>query len=284
MITVVKAPIVATVQDLGRRGHRALGVPPSGAMDGSALVATNVCVGNAPGAAALEIALGGGELRFESATLIATGGARLLGMLGDRSVEPWVPIPVQRGEVLRIDRIVEGQFAYLAVHGGIDVPIVLGSRSTLMSAQLGGYEGRRLMHGDVLHLADDVASGPGPVPPMLYDDDVAIPIVAGPQAAQFSDAAWAALLQCTFGVSRFSSRAGYRFEGMPIVHDIPTDRPSEPTCVGAIQIPSGGTPIVLMPDGPTVGGYPKIAVVRERALGMLAQRSPGDRVRFVLDE
>jgi biotin-dependent carboxylase-like uncharacterized protein len=283
VITVVKAPIVATVQDFGRAGHRALGVPPSGAMDRDALVATNVCVGNAPGAAALEIALGGGELRFETASVIATGGARLLGMLGDRSVEPWVPVPVQPGDVLRIDRIVEGQFSYLAVHGGIDVPVVLGSRSTLMSAQLGGFQGRRLAHGDVLRLGDDIVGGPGPVPPVLHDDGAGIPLTPGPQAAQFSDEAWATLLGCTFGVSRFSNRMGYRFEGVAITHDIPTDRPSEPTCIGAIQVPSGGTPIVLMNDGPTVGGYPKIAVVREDALGMLAQRAPGAPVRFVLD-
>jgi len=281
MITVVKAPFAATVQDLGRPGYRAIGVPLSGGMDRDALIATNVCVGNAPGAAALELALGGGELRFDGETVIAIGGAQLLAMLGDRAVPSWVPIPVHTGETMRIERVTDGQFAYLAIHGGLDLPLVLGSRSTMLSAAFGG---RLLRTGDVFTTANDVVGGPGPVPSVTYDASAPIPVVRGPQAAEFSDDAWHVLLGRGFRVSSSSNRIGYRFEGASIVHSIPSDRPSEPTCLGAIQVPSGGAPIVLMNDGPTVGGYPKIAVVREHALGMLAQRAPGSIVRFVLDD
>lgn len=284
MITVVKAPFATTVQDLGRPGYRAIGVPPSGAMDRDALIAANVCVGNAAGAAALEIALGGGELRFEVDTVIAVGGARLIATIDDRSVASWIPMPVRTGETLRIQRVVDGAFAYLAVHGGINVPLVLGSRSTLVSAQLGGVHGRRLLKGDLLTLADDVAGGPGAVPPVIHDESAPIPIIVGPQGAEFSEEAWSTLVRSAFSVSHFSSRIGYRLEGASIAHDVPTDRPSEATCVGAIQVPGDGTPIVLMRDGPTVGGYPKIAVVREDVIGMLAQRAPGAVVRFVLHE
>jgi len=284
VISVVRAPFATTVQDLGRPGHRHIGVPVSGAMDRDALVATNVCVGNVAGAAALEIALGGGELRFDDDTVIATGGARFVAMLGERALAPWVPFHVRAGDSLRMERVTDGQFAYLAVHGGIDVPLVLGSRSTLLSAALGGHEGRLLRAGDVLPIGDDAAGGPGPVPAVEYDATRPIPIVRGPQGAALDDAAWRTLLDSDFTVSRASNRAGYRLDGATIAHHVATDRPSEPTCIGAIQLPSDGAPIVLMRDGPTVGGYPKIAVVREDALGLLAQRAPDSIVRFVLDE
>lgn len=284
MITVVRAPMMATVQDAGRFGHRAIGVPPSGAMDSAAFAAANLCVGNAPGAAAVEIALGRGELRFETDGVIAVCGARLVAVIGERAVAPWVPIPVRAGDALRIDGVTDGQFTYLAVRGGIDVPLVLGSRSTLMFAQLGGYEGRLLRSGDVLSVGDAARGEPRRVPPLRPDSTLPIPIMRGPQHGEFGDPAWRTLLETTFRVSRVSNRAGYRLEGATVVHQIPTDRPSEPTCVGAIQVPGGGEPVVLMPDGPTVGGYPKIAVVRERAIGTLAQRVPGSAVRFVLEE
>lgn len=284
MITIVQAPLFATVQDLGRRGYRAIGVPLSGAADRDALVAVNVCVGNDAGAAAIELALGRGALRFDADAIIAIGGATLVGTLADRAIAPWVPVAVRAGDTLRIERITDGRFAYLAVRGGIDVPIVLGSRATLLSAALGGFEGRMLRPGDALPIGSDATIGPGPVPSVAHDAALSIPIVRGPQAREFGDDAWRALLGETFRVSRMSDRAGYRLEGATIAHTVATDRPSEPTCVGAIQVPAGGAPIVLMHDGPTVGGYPKIAVVRGRAIGMFAQRAPGDVVRFVLEE
>lgn len=284
MITVTKAPLFATVQDLGRRGHRATGVPVSGAADRDALVAVNVCVGNESGAAGIELALGRGTLRFDVDAIIAVGGATLAATLAGRPVKPWIPVAARAGEELRIERVADGRFAYLAVRGGIDVPLVLGSRSTLSSAALGGYDGRTLRAGDTLPIGDDVASGPGPITAAAHDPALPIPIVRGPQASEFGDAAWRTLLDETFHVSRMSDRAGYRLEGATIAHAVATDRPSEPTCVGAIQVPGSGQPIVLMHDGPTVGGYPKIAVVRERAIGAFAQRVPGDAVRFVLEE
>jgi biotin-dependent carboxylase-like uncharacterized protein len=284
VITVTQAPLFATVQDLGRRGHRAIGVPVSGAADRDALVAVNVCVGNDVGAAAIELALGRGTLRFDADAIIAVGGATLVATLANRPVAAWVPIAVRAGDELRIERVAGGRFAYLAVRGGIDVPVALGSRSTLASAALGGYDGRTLRAGDTLSIGDAAAIGPGPVASIAHDPALPIPIVRGPQAREFGDEAWRTLLDETFRVSRMSDRAGYRLDGATIAHAVATDRPSEPTCVGAIQVPAGGQPIVLMHDGPTVGGYPKIAVVRERAIGAFAQRAPGDAVRFVLEE
>jgi biotin-dependent carboxylase-like uncharacterized protein len=280
VITVIAAPPFATVQDLGRDGHRALGVPVSGAMDRAAMIACNRIVGSEDGAAVIEWALAGGTLRFDAATTIALGGATVSATLRGKSLEPLRAYDVRAGDELRVERFVRGRFLYVAVRGGIDVPLVLGSRSTLLSASLGGFEGRRLRKGDVLRIGGTFAK-PRTVTPPAYA--AAIPVLRGPQHALFDDDTWHRFLETEFRVAPASDRSGYRLGGPELPHSAGAAFPSEPACVGAIQVPAGGAPIVLMPDGPTVGGYPKIAVVRTDAISRLAQRVPGDVVRFNLD-
>ncbi|MGI8509698.1 MAG: biotin-dependent carboxyltransferase family protein [Gemmatimonadaceae bacterium] len=293
MIRVANAPPYATVQDLGREGYRAIGIPMSGVSDRDTALALNALLRNEPGAAMLEWAVAGGTLSFHVDVTLAFGGAKADVFVGDRIVGPYSPVHVRLGEELRVERLVRGRFLYIAVRGGIDVPLMLGSRSTLMSAGFGGHDGRRLRKGDVLRIraggadesfvaaAEAVAHQAGLQHISSADDDV-IPVIRGPQADLFSADAWSSFLGATYSVSRASDRVGYRMDGPPLAHSGAAALPSEPTCLGAIQVPNGGTPIVLMNDGPTVGGYPKIAVVRSTAMSRFAQKAPGDPVRFVL--
>jgi len=284
VITVITSPPFATIQDLGRTGFRDSGVPVSGLADRESGLMLNAILGNDANAAMIEWAVGGGSLRFDCATTIAVGGADAIISVNGAAVYPWAPIVVADGDELRIERIVRGRFVLIQVRGGIDVPVVLGSRSTLLSAGIGGLEGRRLRTGDRLPVGDYVmATRNGIKPAHHLNVDGPVMVVRGPQASLFDDAAWATFLNSEFVVSRASDRSGYRLDGMTISHSGAAALPSEPACVGAIQIPDGGTPIVIMHDGPTVGGYPKIAVIRRSCMSRFAQLTPGDRVQFAVD-
>jgi antagonist of KipI len=293
MITVLRAPPFATVQDLGRSGHLHAAVPRAGALDPFALALANILVGNGPNSAAVEWGLTGGEVRFEQDATIAISGARARATLGGRPVPHCEAARAAAGEVLAIERIEAGAWVYLAVAGGINVPEVLGSRSTYLPARFGGMEGRLLRAGDHLPIGrPSTAALPGEPPTSipsrreataeLADPRPADPIAVlpGPGLGLLPSAAWRWLVETEFRVSRAVSRMGYRLEAPSPAFPLPGDLPSAPACVGTIQLPPGGEPIVLMPDGPTVGGYPRIAVVASPDIGRLAQRSPGEVVRF----
>lgn len=283
MILVEAAPPFATIQDLGRPGFRDSGVPVSGIADRDAGLALNALLGNEPGAAMIEWAVTGGALRFETSCLVAIGGAAVECTLDDRTVVPWRAIEARAGSTLVVTRFVRGRFLLIAVRGGIDVPLVLGSRSTLLSAALGGLDGRRLRTGDRLPIGGALGTSGPAHPPTPGVQGEAIHVTRGPQAERFDAGAWAALTTSTFSVSHASDRTGYRLEGGVIPHRASAALPSEPACVGAVQVPEDGRPIVIMPDGPTIGGYPKIAVIRTTWMSRFAQLAPGDPVRFVVD-
>lgn len=286
MISVVAAPPFATIQDLGRNGFRDSGVPVSGIADRDSGLALNALLGNDPTAAMIEWAVAGGTLLFERDAIVAFGGASATCSVDDQAVRPWAALGISAGSELRVDRIVRGRFLLIAVRGGIDVPPVLGSRSTLLSAAIGGFEGRRLRNGDSLPIGELVIGDAAHeiAPSMSSGMSAPIHIVRGPQADLFDDRAWEAFLGAELTVSRVSDRTGYRLDGITLPHGADAALLSEPTCVGAIQIPGGGAPIVIMQDGPTVGGYPKIAVIRKAYLSRFAQLAPGDRVRFKLED
>jgi antagonist of KipI len=288
MIRVVTAPPYLAVQDAGWEGFRAQGMPSGGAMDRWASAVANLVVGNPAGAAAREWALGPGVLRFEADALCAVGGADVDGSLGGEPIPPYTVVAARAGDELRIERITRGRFVYLAVRGGIDVPPVLGSRATYLAGGFGGLDGRLLRAGDALPVGGVGGLAPAAgwaLPDGLrptYPADEPLRAILGPQANLFSPDSLGAFEAATFRVARASDRAGYRLEGPPILPAVKASLPSEPACPGAVQVPDSGQPIVLMPDGPTVGGYPKIAVVASADLSRLAQRSPGDAVRFRL--
>ncbi|HEV8198266.1 MAG TPA: biotin-dependent carboxyltransferase family protein [Gemmatimonadales bacterium] len=283
MIEIVKAPPFATVQDLGWRTGRAMGLPTGGAMHPRLLEAANLLIGNPGGFAGLEWALGPGLLRFlDDAQVCVTRDAEV--RIGD-AVQRAGVIGVGAGAPLQIIPRGRDRFIYVAVRGGIEVPPVMGSRSTYLPGGFGGLEGRRLRNGD--RLQTGVAPRPprGPTaartePPDITRGDLVLRATRGPQWELFGPKAREAFFAGEYAVTPASDRMGYRLKG-PAVH--PRSRatlPSEAACPGAVQIPDGGEPIVLMPDGPTVGGYPKLAVVIPGDLGELAQCQPGRAVRF----
>lgn len=276
----------ATVQDEGRAGYGADALPRSGAVDVEALGLANALVGNARGAAAIEWTLAGGSLAFDEGTAIAVAGARAQLSRNREPVPLDEPITFHAGDELRVERFVRGAFIYVAVRGGIDVPMVLGSRSTYLPAALGGLEGRRIRAGDVLRACshDEVGSPPGrpPAPRTTEREHRAIRVIEGPDSSAFSSEFRESFWSSEFTVSRSSSRAGYRLDRPQDADPGQRSLPSGPACVGAIQVPDGKSAIVLMPDGPTVGGYPKIGVVASVDLGRLAQRAPGETVTFEL--
>ncbi|MFZ5622962.1 MAG: biotin-dependent carboxyltransferase family protein [Gemmatimonadota bacterium] len=283
MITVLAAPPLLTVQDQGRPGARASGVPVAGAMDPLALAAANLLVGNPPDAAGLEWALGGGSIRFERAAWFALGGATAPARLEGVPVAPGLAHVATPGSVLEIGQFTSGTFLYVALEGGIDVPVVLGSRSTYLPARLGGLEGRRLRAGDRLPLGPRGAGpGSGPVLRERAAPGEPVPLLRGPAADLLDAAGWEQLLGAEFRVTASVSRMGYRLEGPALACHAASDRVSEPTVPGAVQVPPGGQPIILMADGPTIGGYPHVAVIPRLDLGRVAQLRPGESLRFAL--
>ena len=255
-------------------------------MDVFALQALNAIVGNALNSAALEWALGGGAVRFQRDCVFAIGGAQARASLMGRAIPSFTTCRARAGEELTVEQLTTRRFLYIAISGGIDVPEILGSRSTYLPGHFGGYNGRMIARNDSLRVGPFPSSTPSEgfaCPPELLPryESPAVRIARGPQADLFDDEAWNTLTETEFAVSTASDRTGYKLKGKA-VSDSAGNLPSDASCQGAIQIPGDGTPIVLMADAPTVGGYPKIAVVAEADLPILAQRSPGEIVRFQL--
>ncbi len=288
MIRIVKPPPHAVVQDLGFPAGRAFGLPESGAMDRRALQLANLSLGNRPGAAALEWSLGPLAIRCEQRhrfTAIGPAEVRLDGQTIGEAIAVDVPSGT---EVILIPGCTPA-FCYLAVAGGIATEPVLGSRSTYLPGGLGGLGGRRLRAEDGLEIGTALSSPPAELMARVRQDIGRRPepeavrvirITRGPQWERFDEPACRGLLAEEFIVDRASDRAGYRLTGPAIPPRDQATLPSEAACPGAIQVPDNGQPIVLMPDGPTVGGYPKIAVVVRPDLDRLAQCVPGTRIRF----
>ena len=275
-IEVLRAGMFTTVQDLGRGGHRAEGVPLSGAADRFALRVANLLVGNLEDEAALEFTLVGPELKFLHDTVIALGGAEF------GALPRWRPMAIRSGTTLKIGPARNGCRGYLAVAGGINVPPVLGSRSTYVRARLGGHEGRRLVSGDLLPVPDvrrtfrnhwriDERITP------RYSGSAVVRVMPGEHSDQF-DPAWTA---AAFKVSTQSDRMGVRMTGAPLQRRVAGDLISSAVAPGAVQVPPDGQPIVLLADAQTIGGYPQVAHVIAVDLPVVAQLRPGDGMRFV---
>jgi len=252
-------------------------------MDSFAVQAANLMVGNDSSSAALEWALGGGRLTFSDATSIALAGAIVRATLAGRSVAPCTTVSVAAGDTLEIEQFVTGRFLYVAVSGGIDVPPLLNSRSTYLPGHFGGFDGRLIRTGDQLQVgASRLAASDGlhcaaELMPR-YDSDT-VHVTRGPQAELFTESAFHALSESTHRISTTSDRTGYKIDG-PSIGASPGALPSEAACPGAMQVPGDGHPIILMADAPTVGGYPKIAVVSAADMPIVAQRRPGEPLRF----
>jgi KipI family sensor histidine kinase inhibitor len=278
----VLAPgLMTTVQDLGRPGWRRYGVPASGALDRGAHVAANLAVGNAPGAATLELSFPGPRLRAAAPAEIAVTGADFTPRHNGAPIDPGRPLWVQPGDVVEFAEPRGGQWAYLSVAGGFDVPEVLGSRSTYVRGGLGGVEGRPLRAGDVLGRGE---GGPGlrrrQRAASLARQHDAIRVVLGPQIDAFSADAQTGWLAGAFEVTAQRDRSGMRLRGPGLRHKSSAEILSDGLLPGAVQVPAEGHPIVILADGPTTGGYCKIASVISADLDRVAQAPPGSALRF----
>ncbi len=285
-IEIKDGGVLTTVQDLGRYGYQRYGVPVSGALDRSALRAANIMVGNRETDAGLETTLAGLRLRFLEDTVIAITGADIAPQLDGQTAPAWRPFAVPGGAILSFEGIIEGMRAYVAVAGGIDVPQVLGSRSTYTRARLGGLEGRGLVSGDILHTPGDspVERVEGRRLPSeqvpAYGHSHTLRVVMGPQDDAFTQEGIRTFLSSTYEVSPQSDRIGYRLRGPAIQHADGADIVSDGIPLGAVQVTGDGQPVVLLADRGTTGGYAKIASVITTDVPRLAQAAPGDTVNF----
>ncbi|MGH3171328.1 MAG: biotin-dependent carboxyltransferase family protein [Trebonia sp.] len=310
VLEVIRPGVLTTVQDLGRPGYLADGIPPSGAFDTAALKLANLLVGNAPGdyllvgedpgAAGLEMTLRGPALRALRDTVIAVTGADMPLTVNGEPAPGWTAVLVRAGDEIAIGPARGGLRGYLAVAGGLDVPVVLGSRATNVRAGIGGVEGRPLKAGDRLPAGPVTASAETLAGRRIRPDRIPAPagagmelrVVLGPQDHLFTPDSVRTFLTADWKLSPVSDRMGCRCVG-PALSFLP--RPgyltrqagSDPSnivddaiCVGSIQVPSGLEPIVMGVDGPSLGGYAKVATVISPDLSRLAQARPGDLVRF----
>ncbi len=273
-VRVKRAGLQTTVQDLGRPGFRADGVPLGGAMDRFALRVANLLVGNDENTAALEFTLAGPDIEFPEPALVAAAGA-------DFGALPlWRPIAVAAGTILKFGLAASGCRGYLAIAGGFAVPRVLGSASTFVRGNFGGV-GRALRDGDVLsapavhpHVAEHWRIDPRIVPP--YSGAPTVRVLPGAQAAEFGSA----FFEHSYGVTAQSDRMGFRLKGAPLTRQSGAELRSGTVAPGTVQVPPDGQPIVLMADAQTIGGYPQIAHVISADLPLVAQLRPGDAVQF----
>ena len=289
MIEILDCPTPVTVQDGGRPGYRHIGVPLSGALAPEWLAIANALVGNPASSAALEMRLLGLRLRATAPVTLALAGpcmAQIEDLSGElRQAAAWCGHSLARGETLIVGRLHEG-IAYLALAGGLDLPAVLGSRSTYVRAGIGGLDGRALQAGDCLGIG---RSSPGQMPVSLrlpqppHPPTGPLRVIPGPQREYFTDAAWAHLLSDEFIISREADRMGLRLDGPRLEHDpaCGADIVSDAVTPGVIQVPGDGRPIILLADCQTVGGYPKIATVIGADLPRLGRALPGQMLRFV---
>ena len=283
---VVEGGFYTTVQDMGRYGYQRYGVPVSGAMDVYALRLANILLGNDEGSAALEMTLIGPKLEFLEDTTVALAGANLSPRLNGRPAPTWRAFRVRRGSLLTFDGPMVGKSAYLALPGGIDVPVQMGSRSTYARGGIGGHEGRTLQPGDrisAVRRGEKHRPNPATIPDELVpkrQDERRLRVVMGPQSDAFTAEGIAAFFSGTFAVSQQSDRVGHRLEGPAIAHARGADIVSDGVPFGAVQITGDGQPVILMADRGTTGGYTKIATVIAVDLAEVAQTLPGNTVTF----
>lgn len=289
MITILETSALNTVQDLGRPGYRQLGVGTSGAMDSLALEIGNILLGNPSGAAGIELQTYPFVIRFENACSVAVTGVDAVLDLDGRPLLPWAVAHAAAGQVLTVSPPRRSARGYVCVSGGVDVPVVLGSRSTQLRGRFGGLSGRPLEAGDGLPVVGGaVAAGYGAVPPSVVlrrpcdGDDGVVTLRAIPATDfhLFTEASRERFWATEWQITPQSDRVGYRLKGEALSLHQPVELRSYGIVPGIVQVPPAGTPIVQLADANTAGGYPRIAAVIEADLWRVAQARIGKRIRF----
>lgn len=297
---VERAGMHSLFQDLGRTGYQKVGVSVNGPMDEWSHRLANALVGNSEDCAVLECTLSGPRVHFSDDVIIAFCGADMEVTVRGRRLPSGAAVYLRRGEVLDVGERQAGARAYIAVRGGFATPAVLGSRSTSLRGGFGGIDGRPLRKGDRIPvfptradagrprietygvqsgLAFVAAAGVAKVAPA--DENDIVRFIPGPHWNAFTPAAHAAFTSAPYILTPQSDRMGMRLEGPVLQLNAPLELVSEATVFGTVQVPPDGQPIVLMADRESAGGYPKIGYVASADLPKLAQRVPGDPVRFL---
>jgi biotin-dependent carboxylase-like uncharacterized protein len=282
-IRIIEPGPLATVQDLGRLGFGDKGVPMSGAMDQQALRIGNLLVGNPMGAACIEITLSGFRAQFQCGVHFALTGADVAASLDGHALSNWTCHFAEQGAFIELGLMALGFRTCLVIQGGIDVPPVMGSRSTFLRGRFGGFQGRPLRKEDILHLGDPVGRPIREFPAGLipaYSGRPVLRAVPGPQDDRISPHGLETFFSAEYEVSSRSDRMGSFLVGPVIEHKRGWDIISDGICPGAVQVPGNGQPVMLVNDCQTTGGYVKVATVIVADLSLAGQLGPGVRVGF----
>ena len=284
-ITVLNPGLMTTVQDQGRIGYQQFGVSVSGVMDPRSAALANILVGNDEKEAVLECTMMGPHLQFNQANCIAITGGDLMPTLDGKPIPNYTAVKVEAGQVLKFTMPKTGCRAFIAFAGGLDIPEVMGSRSTYMKAKIGGVEGRKLAKDDVIGFRAPKAelknmNFRSMASEFVPRKEYTVRVVLGPQDDYFTDAGIQTFLSEVYSVTAEFDRMGCRLEGAVIQHKEGGDIISDGIAFGAIQVPSSGQPIIMLGDRQTTGGYTKIANVISVDFRILAQLKQGDKVRF----
>lgn len=285
MLTIIKAGLLTTVQDSGRIGYRQLGISKSGALDLPALSIANLLVGNPRDYAAIEITLGQFTVQFQQDCWIALTGADCNAMLDNCALWTGWRYFVQAGQQLSLQKPVRGMRSYLAISGGVDLPMVLGSRSTDLVAKFGGLEGRILQNGDKLPIGQPVRqfnqSAKKTIGVQQLPFDNRIRVLPGPEIEEFSQQVQSDFWRTSWQISPNSNRMGFRLNGGHLKRSCDRELLSHGVLPGVIQVPHGGQPIILLSDAQTTGGYPRIGTIIAADLYHLAQIPLGESIHFI---
>lgn len=283
-LTILSPGLLSTIQDAGRFGYQSFGFSPGGAMDSTSLKLANLLVGNAPGDGAVEMTMLGVTLKSHCTTVISLTGADMEPTVNGTPIPMYEAVELHENDILSCKAAKSGLRTYLAIAGGFDLPLVMGSMSTNLKCQVGGLKGQALLPGDVLPLRQSIPLallGRRSCPPQnSYPEQIRIRVIPGPQEDAFTEAGIHTFLTEPYTVSHQSDRMGVRLEGSEIQNRSGVDIISDGIAPGAVQIPASGTPIIMMADRQTTGGYAKIATVISTDLKKIAQARPGSKLRF----
>jgi len=283
-ITIISPGPLSTVQDEGRFGYMSSGFSSNGAMDDYSMKTANILVGNSPRDGVLEMTLMGISARFECDTVIALTGADMKPEINGRKIEMYKAVGVYEGDVLTMGAASKGMRCYLAAAGGFDIPLVMGSMSTDIKCGIGGFCGRKLAADDRLPLRRSLTlpmvGKRRTAPENDYSAEITLRVVLGPQDDYFTERGISDFLSTEYILTEKSDRMGLRLDGKKIENKNGVDIISDGIAAGSVQIPASGTPIIMMADRQTTGGYAKIATVISADLKKAAQARPGTKVRF----
>lgn len=285
-LKILDAGLLTTVQDLGRYGYQRYGVSPSGVMDNFSARIANILVGNSQEEAVLETTLKGIKIEFLLGTIFSITGAQCDLFLNEEKIELWKSYRAKKGDILKMGICKSGLRNYIAFSGGIDVPIIMNSKSTNLKAKIGGFQGRKLMANDILSIGNTTGENILKLKEEYipkYQKEIEIGVILGQQDDHFTEKGIGTFFNEVYTVTQESDRMGIRLSsisGETIEHKNGGDIISDGITFGAIQIPGSGQPIIMMADRQTTGGYTKIGNVISSDLPKLAQATPGSKIKF----